>query len=261
MDSRSTKKPTINVPNYTVKANNVEFNPLTWLWRRSCGGAAHRRLCLDLLGNCSSLQQEYSKLVEITFCLAPPSINPCLWSHLMLTNNNSVCDVSWLRALVDARRLQPIFKLHSSSAAAADADWKRHQRITLVTGRFIWTSVGFENCSVSEHMRTCKYVHGVWELALSAHSWAMQLVDSWYFHWISSWGVTSEPAVQSETERRFMVTITALYAVPNVKGQSLLLICLYLTNLHRRCSGLISFFFFSLNLLSRCWCSCSAQIE
>lgn len=126
VDTRSTKKPTINASNYTFEANNVEFNPATWLWQR-CSV-----LLTAALPQSYFQPQEYSKLVEITFCLAPPSINPRLSSYLMLTNNVSLCDVSWIYVLVDAWCIQPIFKLHSSSAPTTDADWKWHWRMTLI---------------------------------------------------------------------------------------------------------------------------------
>lgn len=134
--SSSTEKPTTNVPNYTFKANNVEFNPLTSLWQQ-CGA-----LLTAALPQSSCIQpQEYSKLVEITFCLAPPSINPCVSSSLMLTNNASVvwCCVNscacwcWLKM-------------------TRENDFNN-------TWQFIWTSPVLENYSISKYMHTCKYEH------------------------------------------------------------------------------------------------------
>lgn len=87
-----------------LKANNVEFNPPTWLWHRCSSlltAALPQSYCFQ--------PQKYSKLVEITFCLAPPSIKPCLTSYLMLTNDASACDVSWIHGLVDAWRISAYF--------------------------------------------------------------------------------------------------------------------------------------------------------
>lgn len=122
--TRSTKKLTIDIPNYTFKANNVEFNPLTWLLNR-----CFTMLTAALPQSSCFQPQGYSKLVEITFCLAPPSIKPCLSSYLILTNNASACDVSGIHVLVDAWRIQIIFKLHPSSAPMIDTDWEWHWRM------------------------------------------------------------------------------------------------------------------------------------